>query len=112
VLRHAQFVDVGEAIRLTTGTTVNVRNALVVRASTGVFGGTGAATAVVEHLTVNDAARVAVSGVFANAAALTLRNCLIHAVTNTPPAYTGGSDNPSRSRPTPKALRRLGPYHG
>jgi hypothetical protein len=35
-VRHAQFVDVGEAIRLTTGTTVNVRNALVVRASTGV----------------------------------------------------------------------------
>jgi len=92
-VRHAQFVDVGEAVRLTTGTTVNVRNALVVRASTGVFGGTGAATAVVEHLTVNGAARLAVSGVFANAAGLTLRNCLINALTNTPPAYTGGSDN-------------------
>jgi len=93
VVRHAQFVDVGEAIRLTTGTTVNVRNALVVRASTGVFGGTGASTAVVEHLTVNGADRLAVSGVFASASALTLRNCLINALTNTPPLYTGGSDN-------------------
>jgi hypothetical protein len=93
VVRHAQFVDVGEAIRLTTGTTVNVRNALVVRASTGVFGGTGASTAVVEHLTVNGADRLAVSGVFTSASALTLRNSLINALTNTPPAYTGGSDN-------------------
>jgi len=84
---------VGEAVRLTTGTTVNVRNALVVRASTGVFGGTGAATAVVEHLTVNGADRLAVSGVFTSPSALTLRNCLINALTNTPPAYTGGSDN-------------------
>jgi hypothetical protein len=93
VVRHAQFVDVGEAIRLTTGTTVNVRNALVARAATGVFGGTGASTAVVEHLTVNGADRLAVSGVFTSAGALTLRNCLINALTNTPPAYTGGSDN-------------------
>ncbi len=111
VVRHAQFVDVGEAIRLTTGTTVNVRNALVVRALTGVFGGTGASTAVVEHLTVNGADRLAVSGVFTSPTALTLRNCLINALTNTPPSYTGGSDNSGSTANTVTFASQRGGAH-
>ncbi len=92
ILRHAQFVDVGEAIRLTGGTTVAAQNLLVSRASTGVFGGTGNATAVVEHATVNGAHRLAVSGVFANSGAITLRNSILNRVTNgLSGSYTGGS---------------------
>ena len=91
-LRHAQFVDVGEAIRLTGGTAVAAQNLLVTRASTGVFGGTGNATAVVEHATVDGADRLAVSGVFANSAAITVRNSILNRVTNgLSGSYTGGS---------------------
>jgi len=91
-LRHAQFVDVGEAIRLTGGTAVAAQNLLVTRASTGVFGGTGNATAVVEHATVDGAHRLAVSGVFANNAAITVRNSILNRVTNGLfGSYTGGS---------------------
>ena len=91
-LRHAQFVDVGEAIRLTGGTAVAAQNLLVTRASTGVFGGTGNATAVVEHATVDGANRLAVSGVFANSAAITVRNSILNRVTNgLSGSYTGGS---------------------
>lgn len=94
VLRHAQFVNVGEAVRLRNGTSVTVGNALVHRASTGVFGGTGSATAVAEHLTVNQANRLAVSGVFASSAALTVRNSILVSMTNNPAGtYTGGSHN-------------------
>jgi hypothetical protein len=91
-LRHAQFVDVGEAIRMTTGTAVSAQNILVARASTGVFGGTGSATALVEHATIDSANRLAVSGVFANSSAVVVRNSILHQFTNSPAGtYTGGS---------------------
>jgi len=91
-LRHAQFVDVGEAIRMTTGTTVAARNILVARASTGVFGGTGSATAQVEHATIDGANRLAVSGVFTSNSNLVIRNSILHQFTNSPAGtYTGGS---------------------
>jgi hypothetical protein len=92
-VRHAQFVDCGEAVRLSAGTSVTVRNGLVSRAQAAVWGGTGSATALAEHLTVNGATRLAVAGVFPNAAALTLRNSLLVSVTNSPSGtYTGGVD--------------------
>jgi hypothetical protein len=85
-------VDVGEAIRMTTGTAVSAQNILVARASTGVFGGTGSATALVEHATIDSANRLAVSGVFANSSAVVVRNSILHQFTNSPAGtYTGGS---------------------